>query len=70
LKQSISIHCYDFDDYTIGEGFRTGTRTGKRKLTAETGMVNAEINIYNQRDEICVSGSWKMIVTLHPKVEK
>jgi len=156
LKQSISVHCYDFDDYTVGEGFRTGTRTltetdivmfstltgdtnplhmdieyarenvygkpichglmiisyaaglinkvgyidgstiglrqmnwrfrlpifpgdtiyvlvtirGKRKLTADTGMVNAEINIYNQHDEICVSGSWKMIVTLHPKVEK
>ena len=27
MKQSISIHCYDFDDYKVGEGFRTTART-------------------------------------------
>ncbi len=156
MKQSIGVHCYDFDDYTVGEGFRTATRTltetdvvmfatltgdtnplhmdaeyaregiygktlchglmivsyaaglinkvgyvdgstialrqmewqfrlpvfpgdtiyvyvaikGKRKLTAKEGIVNAEINIFNQRDEICVSGEWKMIVDLHPNVEE
>ena len=152
LEQSIGIHCYDFDDYKAGEGFRTGTRTitetdlvmfstltgdtnplhmdeeyardgtygkkvcqgllivsytagliskvgyidgstialrqmewhfrapvfpgdtiyatvtikGKRKLTDEVGLVNSEINVFNQRHEVCVSGTWKMMVSLHP----
>jgi acyl dehydratase len=48
----------------------TVTIKGKRKLTDKEGVVNAEINIFNQHDEICVSGSWKMIVALHPNVEK
>ncbi len=152
MKQSISIHCYDFDDYKVGEGFRTTTRTiteadlvmfstltgdtnplhmdaeyardgvygkrvchglmivsyaaglinkvgfidgstialrqmdwqfrlpvfpgdtiyavvtikGKRKLTDKEGMVNAQIDIFNQRDELCATGNWKMLVALHP----
>ena len=156
MKQSTSIHCYDFGDYTVGEGFRTTTRTltetdlvmfstltgdtnplhmdaeyarenvygqrvchglmivsyaaglinkvgfidgstialrqmewqfrlpvfpgdtiyatvtikGKRQLTAKEGMVNAQIDIFNQRDELCATGSWKMIVKLHPNPQE
>ncbi len=40
----------------------TVTFKNKRKLTETSGIVNSEINIFNQREELCAVGDWKMIV--------
>ncbi len=44
--------------------YATVTIKNKRKLTDKEGMVNSEIRVFNQRDELCASGDWNMMVAL------